>query len=146
MIDILAWDWALRMSINPAATRPTGQASELDLGRDFIIRGRVRAPRQHRDKTMRVVLSPFGPKVRFGRGGLQHVGNLKVEPPGSASDFEATLMLPEEGIAVAATALASNWKHLDVWTVDEGSDAAPVERYAFSADIHPNLRAWANGD
>jgi hypothetical protein len=118
LIDILAWDWNLRLAISSTAMRPRARFQGLDYGRDFTIHGSVRAPRDLRGKTVRVTLSPFGPKVRFGRGGLQQVGSLTVLPQGSDVDFEATLMLPEEAIATTATSLASAWKHLQILTFD----------------------------
>ena len=146
MMDILSWDWNLRVAISPTAMRPRARFQGLDYGRDFTIRGRVRAPRELSGKTIKVTLSPFGPKVRFGRGGLQDVGQLRVLPPGSDPDFTASLMLPEEAIPTTATSLASIWKHVDIWTFDEGLRSARISSYSFSADIHPNLRAWADAE
>jgi hypothetical protein len=146
MIDILAWDWNLRVAIGPTAMRPKARFQGLDYGRDFTIHGRVRAPRELRGKTMKVTLSPFGPKVRFGRGGLRQVGSLAVLPPGADLAFEAMLMLPEEAIATTATSLSSSWKHLQVLTFDEGPGGAKASAYFFHANIHPNLESWANAD
>ena len=146
MLDILAWDWNLRVAINPKDMRPRERFQGLDYGRDFTIRGRIRAPKDLRGKTMTVTLSPFGPRVRFGSGGLRQVGRLEVRPPGDAVDFQATLMLPEEAIAPTATSLASNWKHLDIWTFDEALRSAKISSYSFSAHVHPNLQAWANAE
>lgn len=112
MIDIVGWDWNLRIAVNPALARPKARFHGLDCGRDFIIHGRARGPRELRGKAIKVTLSPFGSKVRFGRGGLQQVGALKAGPGGSDFDFEAVLMLPEDAIATTATSLASTWKHL----------------------------------
>lgn len=146
MLDILAWDWNLRVAIKPKAMRPKARFQGLDYGRDFTIRARIRAPKELRGKTMTVILSPFGPRVRFGRGGLRQVGRLEVLPRGADVDFKATLMLPEEAIATTATSLASAWKHLDIWTFDEGLRTAMVSSYSFAADVHPNLRAWADAE
>ena len=143
MIDILAWDWNLRVAVSPTVTETKPSPQELEYVRDFTIHGRIRAPRELRGKTMKVTLSPFGSKVRFGRRGLEEVGQLKVLPADGDLDFEATLMLPEEGIPTTATSLASIWKHLDIWTFDEGAAAAKVNAYAFSANIPANLRVWA---
>lgn len=146
MIDILAWDWNLRVAISPAAFRPKARFQGLDYGRDFTITGRVRAPRELRGKTIKVTLSPFGPRVRFGRGGLKEVGRLTLLPLGGDLDYRVTLMLPEEAIATTATSLASAWKHLDIWTFEEVPQDAMVSSYSFSAEIHPNLLAWANAE
>jgi len=145
MVDILTWDWNLRVAISLATTRPRSRfQGGLDYGREFTLHGHVRAPRELRGKKMKVTLAPFGPRVRFGRGGLQQVGRLTVLRPGADSDFETTLMLPESAIPTTATALASTWKHLQIMTFDEGADGAAVSAYFFHADIHPNLKAWAN--
>ena len=146
MIDILTWDWNLRVSINSAAMRPRARFQGLDYGRDFTINGRIRAPRELRGKTIKVTLSPFGPKVRFGRGGLQQVGRLSVLPPGGGSDFVAGIMLPDGAIATTASSLAAIWKHLDIWTVQRDARGAEITAYAFSADIHQNLWTWANAE
>jgi hypothetical protein len=143
MIDILSWDWNLRVAINATAMRPRTRFQGLDYGRDFTLHGRVRTPRELRGRTIKVTLSPFGPKVRFGRGGLGQVGRLKTLPPDSGFDFEGVLMLPEDAIATTATSLASTWKHLQVHTFDD--DPQQVAAYFFSAAIHPTL-AETNGD
>lgn len=145
-IDILAWDWNLRIAINPAAVGRKVQFQGLDYGRDFILDGRIRAPRELRGKSIKVTLSPFGPKVRFGRGGLRSVGQLAVPPPGSESDFEGVLMLPEDAIATTAASLASTWKHLQVRILDQDVQGAEVLSYHFAAAIHPNLQAGADDD
>lgn len=147
LIDILAWDWNLRVAICSAETPPKSRfQGGLDYGRDFLVRGRVRAPKELRGRTIKVRLSPFGPKVRFGRGGLQQVGRLTVFPPAADTDFEAMLMLPESAIPAAATSLATIWKHIQLLTFDEGLEEAKVSAYFFAAEIHPNLQAWANAE
>ncbi|MDO8324106.1 MAG: hypothetical protein Q7T23_14335 [Phenylobacterium sp.] len=147
MIDILAWDWNLRVAIcDHAVTRPKARSLGLDYGRDFTIHGRVRAPREHRGKSIKVTLSPFGPKVRFGRGALQNVGKLTILPEGSVFEFEAVLMLPEAAIASTASSLASTWKHLQIKIHDVGPGGAEASAYFFQSSIHPNLEAWANAD
>jgi hypothetical protein len=144
MIDILSWDWNLRIAINRAAVGRKVQFRGLDYGRDFTLRGRVRTPRELRGRTIKVTLSPFGPKVRFGRGGLGQVGRLEPLPPDSEVDFEGVLMLPEDAIATTATSLAATWKHLQIHTFDD--DPQEVAAYFFSAAIPPDLQALANGD
>lgn len=146
MIDILGWDWHLHIRISHSARmRSKARFQGLDYGRDLVIRGQVRAPRELRGKTIRVVLSPFGPKVRFGRGGLQQVGSLSASLDRSDFDFEATLMLPEDAIAPSITSLASTWKHLQIQIEDEAGDTG-IFAYSFHAYIHPNLKAWADAD
>jgi hypothetical protein len=144
MIDILSWDWNLRIALNPAAIGPEAPLKGLDYGRDFTLYGRVRAPRELRNKSVKLTLSPFGPKMRFGPGGLEQVGELTVQPPGSEFDFEGALMLPEDAIATTATSLASIWKHVQVHTCDYSP--RDVAAYFFAAAIHPNLQAWTDAD
>jgi hypothetical protein len=146
LVDILAWDWNLRVAVVGPSTRPKSRfQSGLDYGRDFKIQGRVRAPGALRGKTIEVTLSPFGPKVMFGRNGLQEVGRLSASASGDV-DLATTLMLPESAIPSTATSLASIWKHLDLWTFDGTDDGARISAFSFSAAIPPNLLDWANAD
>jgi hypothetical protein len=144
LIDILTWDWNLRIAIGRVLTEPKSRSHGLDYGRDFTIHGRVRAPRELRGKTIKVTLTPFGPKVRFGRGGLQYVGEFT--PPSEGFELAAVLMLPEDAITSTATSLGSRWKYLQIRTDDEGPDGTKASAYFFHARIHPNLEAWANAD
>jgi hypothetical protein len=147
LVDILVWDWNLRVAVAaPSARSKSRFRSGLDYGRDFRIRGRVRAPVALRGKTIDVTLSPFGPRVIFGHNGLKEVGRLGVGPPDQDADFAASLMLPESAIPSTATSLASIWKHLDLWTFDATDEGARISAFAFSAEIHANLLDWANGD
>jgi hypothetical protein len=147
LIDIVAWDWNLRVAVSAPSTRPKSRfQGGLDYGRDFKIQGRIRAPGELRGKTIIVSLSPFGPKVLFGRNGLKEVGRLSAGAPGEDADFAAILMLPEAAIPSTATSLASMWRHLQLTTFDETGDGARVSAFFFSATIHPNLLDPANGD
>src|ERR1700744_3680418 len=77
LIDIEAWDWNLRVAVSAPSTRLKSRFQRgLDYSRDFKLRGRVRAPRAVRGKSVDVTLSPFGSKVLFGRNGLKEVGRL----------------------------------------------------------------------
>lgn len=147
LIEITAWDWNLRLTIAPVRAGSRSQPLKgLDYGRDFIIRGRIRAPHTLRGRSIKVTLSPFGPRVRFGQGGLKHVGVLTASPSGGETDHEAVLMLPESAIPSTATSLASIWKYLQVLTFDEGAEGAKISAYFFAAEIHPNLREWADAE
>lgn len=147
LVDILAWDWNLRVAVSDPSARPKSRfQGGLDYRRDFKIQGRFRAPGALRGKTIGVTLSPFGPKVLFGHNGLGEVGRLTVKASGEDADFAATLMLPESAIPSTATSLASIWKHLHLWIFDEIDEGARVSAFAFSAEVHPNLLDWANGD
>ena len=145
LIDILAWDWNLRVAVGePVVTDSKSRSHGLDYGRDFTIHGRLRAPHELRGKTIKVTLTPFGPKVGFGRGGLQHVGAFTT--PSEGFELEAVLMLPEDAITSTATSLGSRWKYLQIKTDDEGPDGTKASAYFFHARIHPNLEAWANAE
>lgn len=147
LVDILAWNWNLRVAVAGPSAQPKSRfQGGLDYGRDFKIQGRVRAPGALRGKIIELSLSPFGPKVLFGRNGLKEVGRLSVRAPDEDVDFAATLMLPESAIPSTATSLATAWKHLDLWTFDETDEGARISAFAFSAAIHANLLDWANAD
>lgn len=107
LIDILAWDWNLRVAVSRPSTRLKSRLQGgLDYGRNFQLRGRIRAPGALRGKVIEVTLSPFGPKTLFGRNGLKDVGLLSVATPDKDADFAATLLLPEAAMASTATSLA----------------------------------------
>lgn len=147
LVDILAWDWNLRVAVSGLSARRKARfQGGLGYGRDFKIQGRVRAPSALRGKLIDVSLSPFGPKVLFGRNGLKEVGRLDVGAPGDNADFAASLMLPESAMASTATSLAATWKHLDLWIFDGADAGARVSAFSFSAAIHANLLDWANAD
>jgi len=146
LIDIEDWDWNLRVAVSEPQARLKSRFQGLEYGRDFKIRGRVRAPSAMRGQVAEITLVPFGPKVLFGRNGLKEVGRLNAGLPGGDCDLAATIMLPESAIHSTATALASVWKHLDLWAFDPTEDGARISAFAFSAAIHPNLLDWANGD
>jgi hypothetical protein len=81
LIDIETWDWNLRVAVSEPSKRLKSRFQGLEYGRNFTIRGRVRAPSALRGKVLDVTLSPFGPKVLFGRNGLKEVGRLSVGMP-----------------------------------------------------------------
>lgn len=147
LIDIQTWDWSLKVAVSEPSTRLNSRfQGGVDYSRDFKIRGRARAPSPLRGKVFDVTLSPFGPKVLFGRNGFKEVGRLGLGTPGQDNDVSVRLMLPEAAISSTATSLASAWKHLDLWTFDATEGGAKVSAFAFSATIHPNLADWANAD
>ena len=146
MIDSLAWDWKLQVSVSPASMWSKAPFQGLDYGRDFTLLGQVSGPRELGGKKIKVTLSPFGPKVRFGQGGLRNLGELVKPPAGSDFDLEARLFLPEDAIATTATALAAVWKHIQLQTEHDNIGGTRILSYAFHASIHPNLEPWANGD
>lgn len=137
MIDILAWDWSLRIT-----ARSKGAPG---VGRDFVLQGRVRAPREDRDKTVKVTLSPFGPKVRFRPDGRDAIGVLKVAAEDESFDLEAHLMMPEDAIATTAIGLSTAWKLLQIRLGDEPG-AAEVFAFSFHSYVPPLLESWANAE
>ncbi len=146
LIEILDWDWKLRVAIEAGAKRRGRLSEGLTYGRYFLIRGRIRAPRELRGKAVKVTLSPFGPKVRFGYDGLPQIGSLRIPANRGDWDFEAMLMLPEDAIPATAASLATMWKNLQIITFNESAAGAAVSHYFFGAHIHPNLEAWANAE
>lgn len=146
LVDILDWDWKLRLAVEAGSPRRRQRSEGLTCGRDFVLRGRLRAPRELRGKAIKVTLSPFGPKVKFGRGGLQKIGDLRIPVAGSDFDLEAMLMLPEDAIPATAASLATLWKILQIIVRDGSDEGAAISHYFFGVDIHPNLEAWANAE
>jgi hypothetical protein len=144
MIEIVAWDWNLYLGpSHPLTPRKYRFQGGLNYSRGIEIQGRVRAPARDRGKPIRVWISPFGPKVRFGKNGLSDVGTFyRGRLDASRGDIEASLMLPENALHSALTCLASVWKYLDIW-VRSDEDEASISTFAFSGSIHPNLLDWA---
>lgn len=148
LVEIQAWDADLHLGLSsdlaPVEHRFQGGLSYV---RGFHLDGRVVAPARHRAKAARVWLSPFGPDMRFGSDGLDEVGQLHIYPPSAGkADFNATLLVPEASLSVAATCLSSVWRYLHIWTFDEEVERASVSAFSFSSTIHKNLEAWAGKD
>jgi hypothetical protein len=145
LIAIKSWDGNLHVGLSPEIT-PVEHRFQggLMYVRSFYIEGEFLAPRSHRGRRVRIWISPFGPDLQFGSDGLECVGQLSA-PDAERSDFGLTLLLPESGMAMAATSLASVWKYLHVWTFAEGQEVALVSDYSFDAELHQNLADWAAG-
>ena len=144
MVEIETWDWALYVGLSPPGF-PTKYSFQggMNYSRWIDITGRVRGPSRHRGKSFRVCVSPIGRKITFGKKGLQEVGQFYAgRPDGPKTDFEATLLLPEEGLGPAVTCLSSIWKFLHIWVVQDVAEAS-VMAFSFSADIPPNLTEFA---
>ena len=110
LVDILGWTWNLRVAVSAPSARPKARFQNgLEYGRDFQIQGRIRSPSVLRGKSMDLTLTPFGPRVLFGRNGLTDVGRITVRATGAEEGFAAVLMLPESAIPSTATSLASAW-------------------------------------
>jgi hypothetical protein len=147
LVDILAWDWNLRVAVAGSSAGPRSRfQGGLEYGRNFKIQGLIRAPGSLRGTTIDVTLSPFGPKILFGRNGLKEVGRLTASAACEGADLAVILMLPESAIPATATSLASAWKYVHLWTLDETEDGARISAFTFSAAIYPNLLDWANAD
>ena len=110
--------------------------------RGIDLAGRIRAPDAHRGKPIRMWISTFGREVRFdARTG--DVGRFYVNRLGDDSwPFEASLSLPDDALLPALACLGSAWKFIDIWTATDAPENA-VTMYSFSANIHPNIAAWA---
>jgi hypothetical protein len=145
MAEISEWNWGLHVGLsNDLAPVEYRFQSGLTYVRSIEMTARVRAPTSHRGKLMRIWISPFGPEVSFGPGGLGEVGQL-FESRGDVfgSDFRVSLHLPESALGPAVTCLSSVWKYLDIWAVGDPKDRGSVTAFSFSASIHPNLIEWA---
>lgn len=148
MVEIREWDWNLYLALsNPKVPKKYRFQGGLNYSRGVEIIGRVRAPNPLRGKLMRIWLSPFGPEIKFGAGGLDRVGQFyKDRLEAIGSDFEASLHLPEEALPPTITCLSSVWRYLDIWIGEYEGDEAAVAAFSFSASIHPNLKEWAGAD
>lgn len=148
MVEIRKWDWNLYVALShPKFPKKYRFQGGLNYSRGIEIIGRVRAPNPHRGKLMRVWLSPIGPKITFGKKGLDRVGHFDRNCSDEiGSDFHAQLYLPEQGLAPAITCLSAVWRYLDIWITDYQGDEAAVPAFSFAASIHPNLREWAGDD
>lgn len=142
LVEIERWDASLdvRLSSESVPVEYRFQGG-LNYVRGFDIDGQIVAPKAHRAKPIRVWLSPFGPEMRFGPGGIDEVGQV-YHPSPQKPDFRASLMVPEAALATAATCLASVWKYLHIWTFDEDAERASVSAFSFSSTIHKNLEPW----
>lgn len=133
VIAVTSWDWNLRVGAPPA--RGLSGVSEPMRDRDFALAGRVYAPEAACGKTFKARLTPFGPKVRFGRKGQQALGEIRISPAGAEDEIQAVLMLPEAAIATTALSLTSHWRFLQVHTRNETSDSAEVKAYFFQREM-----------
>ena len=133
IIAVSSWDWNLRVGA-PPARGPFGVSQPIR-DRDFALAGRVCAPEGAGGKTFKARLTPFGPKVRFGRRGQQALGEIRISPAGAEDEIEAVLMLPEAAIATTALSLTSHWRFLQVHTRNETSDSAEVKAYFIQREM-----------
>lgn len=145
LIEIETWEPNLhvglsRKSIPEEYRSPDG----LDYLRNFDIRGRVAAPKAHRDKSIRVWLSPIGAEMRFGdeEEEMDEVGRLYFRSESGTLGPSASLMLPESALSFTVSCLASCWRYLHLWTFDERDEEASVSKFSFSSTIHKNLDPW----
>jgi hypothetical protein len=148
LIEIESWDGNLHVGLAPRSTPAEHRfQGGLAFVQGFEIVGRVVAPKASFAKAIRVWLSPFGPEVQFGDGGLDEVGQFRTHPQERREQaFTATLLVPEAALPLAATCLGSVWKYLHIWTFDEEDNRASVSAFSFSSIIHENLDAWIAGD
>jgi hypothetical protein len=148
LIAIKAWDWPLSVGLSSELTAPEHRfQGGFHYVRAFDIEGEISAPREHRGRPVSVRILPFGEDLRFGPDAYPEVGRLVFRHPEEGRrGLGLTILLPEDAITITATCLASAWKYLHVWSGPRDEEQASIKTYAFSADIHPNLRDWANGD
>jgi hypothetical protein len=148
MVEIREWDWHFHLSLShPKVPKTYRFQGGLNYSRGVEIIGRVRAPNPLRGKLMRIWLSPFGPEIKFGAGGIDRVGQFyRDRPDAIGCDFEASLQLPADALPPAITCLSSVWRYLDIWIDKYEGDEASVTAFSFSANIHPNLKDWAGAD
>ena len=148
LIRIKTWDWPLSVGLNSEATPPEYRfQGGLHYVRAFEIEGEIVAPKARVGRPVRVWISPFDASLRFGPQDYPEVGRLFLRHPEKGrKGLSMTILLPEDAIATVATSLASVWKHLHIWTFNEDAEQASIRSYSFSADIHPNLKGWVNGD
>src|ERR1700743_1487099 len=71
MVEIREWNWHFHLALSHPDIRAKYRFQRgLSYSRSIEIFGAVRAPHPDRGKLMRIWLSPFGPKITFGRNGL----------------------------------------------------------------------------
>lgn len=147
LIDILSWEWAFSLGVNRIGPRKYRFQGGLDRVRTIKLKGRIRAPQEHRGRDVHVYVYPFGPKMRFSRRGLQSVGSLHLFRSAPAPrDYEASLMLPEADLALLAVALSTTTKYLHIWTAGLDVEIARITRYSLSATIGEKAKPWAGLD
>jgi len=144
LIEILAWDWKLHVGLSHKLTpRKYRFQGGLDLVRTIDLECRILAPREHRGHNVRVHFSPFGPRTRFGRRGMDRVGWFYL--PRSAPEqrgYSASLLLPEADLTLLAVALSSTTRYLHLWTFDLDIDQAKVSNYGLSSTIADKVKPW----
>jgi hypothetical protein len=144
LVEIETWDWSLHVGLSTQLTPKRYRfQGGLNYGRSVEITGRILAPREHRGGNIRVWMSPFGPKMRFGPRDMDEVGRLYLPSP--TRGFRATLMIPEEAIPTTVVCLNFRWKHLHLWTFDADDEEASVRDYSFSATLSEKVKPWAEG-
>jgi hypothetical protein len=146
LVEVLSWDFQLHVGLSTELTPPKDRfQGGLNYVRHIDLSGRILAPREHRARSITVHLSPFGPKMRFGRRDMDEVGQLYL-PSAARPEFRTTLLIPEGALTTTATCLSSVWKYLHIWTFDPDDEEASVRSYSFSATISEKVRPWAEGD
>jgi hypothetical protein len=147
LVEILSWDSLLGLAITapglPEEAKPHG---ELAYSRGVDIRGRLVAPKPHADKAIRVWLAPSPLRYWTGPEAFDEVGQFVAhDQPKNGSDFEATVLIPDDSLTDALISLASAWRYIHIWTVDPFPRAS-ISRASFSRDLHPNLEPWIRGE
>ncbi|MBW8816115.1 MAG: hypothetical protein JF588_22085 [Caulobacterales bacterium] len=147
LVEILGWDASLGLSIvRPGLPEEAKVHGELAYSRGIDIRGRLVAPKSHSDKAIRVWLSPSPLRYWAGPEALDEVGQFNpYDTPKNGSDFDATILIPEDSLTYAVVSLGSAWRYIHIWTLDPFPRAS-IARVSFSQDVHPNLEPWIRGE
>ena len=143
LVEIEAWNGNLYLGLASELTPQEYRfQGGLNYARGFDIEGRLVSPEQHRARSIRLNLSPFGPDMRFGPNHLDEVGQLHAHPPRPKKpDFSGTLLVPEDALSVIATCLSSTWRYVHIWTFDGDAERASISAYSFSSTVQEELRA-----
>jgi hypothetical protein len=141
LVEIEAWNCPLFVRLSSAEMpREYTFQNGIDLGRTIDIQARVRAPAQHRGQNIQIHLTPVGPE----HNEWDEVGRLYFSRP-EQPRLNATLLIPEATVPLAATCLSSIWRYVHIWTFDADADEASVSGFSFGTKIHKNLAAWVDG-
>lgn len=143
LIEILDWDWNLHFGLSsdhvPIEYRYRG---EFLYARGLEIVGRIVAPNTHDGQMIYVWVTPVGPELMFGSAKLQRVGRFHQRNAPNESEFDASVILPEDSLAMMLTCLASVWKYIHIGTINNSDGDVLITDVSFSREIHENLLPW----
>lgn len=136
LIEIAEWDFGLHVAISPGVQPQENRfQGGLLYSRSLTILGAVVTPDGQPGKIIRLTFLPFGAQVEFGPNSLQELGQLyEAVDRRSSVQLSGTLIMPEDALPMALTALASVWKFLHIWTEGDVASRATVTGFTFSRD------------